>query len=611
LSPLHTRRRRLIAVAVAVPLLAGGTALAGQATADSPIHTITSEVHDSVGSLFTATNHLVDLPGVVPVGEPGHEGKEYLVVWAGDENVADTSGQDIADTPLAVGAVKELSELPTDLPGQDFLAVIDADADSPSYGQVVNTVTLGPVPENEPHHMQYIHTAGDNIYAGGLFSDITYVFDTDKLPLLELSGVSNPVDTPCGSVPDAYWVLDDGTAYGTYMGGPDVPGPCTYTNGEVRVGNGFAGSPGSVVRLDEQGRTLAEVPAALPTAEFPEDCHNLPALPTATCANPHGIQVREDLDTMVTSDYCEPRNIVLDPVKAPDHKLCRPTIRTWDISDRNNPVVRNVTKLPDGPRRETNPAHEENQAIMETTVTNLPENKGAFAESMCGGAIFYAPDITVPEPAWREVFDNTTAALTVDPAVIEGGGCDGGGWVQTSLDDKYLYHAVIGRGPGAQFPEDQGTTKMIYTLDIQALLAAGDSPECNIDTIFEVAEGGEESDCPALVDVLEVTDTTSGGPHWGSLDNYAANGDGTYSETTDVDRIAYSNYFVARTGIDGNHRVCIADVEDGVMTVDEDFRDEARGGTCVDFNRLAWPHGETGNAKPHSMIFAVAGGDVR
>ncbi|MHA6781374.1 hypothetical protein ACVGOW_10320 [Pseudonocardia saturnea] len=244
MSPLHTRRRRLTAVAVAVPLLAGATALAGQATAVSPIHTITTEVHDSVGSLFTATNHLVDIPGVVPVGEPGHEGKEYLVVWAGDENVADQSGQDIADTPLAVGAVKELSELPTDLPGQDFLAVIDAEAE-------------------------------------------------------------------------------------------------------------------------------------------------------------------------------------------------------------------------------------------------------------------------------------------------------------------------------------------------------------------------------ALVDVLEVTDTTSGGPHWGSLDNYAANGDGTYSETTDVDRIAYSNYFVARTGIDGNHRVCIADVEDGVMTVDEDFRDEARGGTCVDFNRLAWPHGETGNAKPHSMIFAVAGGDVR
>ena len=26
-----------------------------------------------------------------------------------------------------------------------------------------------------------------------------------------------PQDTPCGSVPDAYWVLNDGTAYGTIV----------------------------------------------------------------------------------------------------------------------------------------------------------------------------------------------------------------------------------------------------------------------------------------------------------------------------------------------------------------------------------------------------------
>ncbi|MEN3268332.1 hypothetical protein [Pseudonocardia sp.] len=616
MSPSHAwrsprGRRRWIALAAAVPAVASATLIAGQATAAPSIHTITSSVHDTVGQLFTATNHLVDLPGVAPVGEPGHQAKEYLVVWAGDENVADISGAEIKDTPLSVGLVKELSELPDKLPGPDFLAVVDADANSPSYGQVVNTVTLGPLPENEPHHMQYIHNTGDKIYAGGLFSDITYVLDTDKLPLLELTGVNNPVDTPCGSVPDAYWVLDDGTAYGTYMGGPDVPGPCTYTNGEVRIGNGFGGSPGSLVRLDENGRTLAEVPAALPGPEFPQDCHNLPAVGPATCANPHGIQVREDLDAMVTSDYCEPRNIILDPVKAPDYKLCRPTVRTWDISDRNNPKVVSVSKLPDGPRKEKNPAHEENQAVMETTVTNLPEHKGAFAESMCGGAIYYTPDITANEPEWREVFDNTTAAKVHDPNVTEGGGCDGGGWVQTSLDDKYLYHAVIGRGPGSQGPGDQGTTKMIYTLDIEELLASGDSPDCTIDTIAEVAEGGSESDCPELVDVLQVTDATTGGPHWGTLDNYSDNGDGTYSQSTDVQRIAYSNYFVARTGIDGNHKLCIADAEDGKLTVDETFRDEGRGGTCVDFNRRSWPHGDFGNAKPHSMLFVVAGGDVR
>lgn len=47
----------------------------------------------------------------------------------------------------------------------------------------------------------------------------------------------------------------------SYMGGPDVPGPCTYTDGQVRVGNGFAGSPGEIVRIGPDGKTLSEAPA--------------------------------------------------------------------------------------------------------------------------------------------------------------------------------------------------------------------------------------------------------------------------------------------------------------------------------------------------------------
>lgn len=459
--------------------------------------------------------------------------------------------------------------------------------------------------------MQYIHHKGDKIYAGALYLDTTYVLDTTQLPLLTLSGVNLPTDTLCGSVPDAYWVLNDGTAYGTYMGGPDVPGPCAYTDGQVRSGNGYAGTPGSLVRLDEKGKTLSEVPAALPGPEG-LDCVNLPPLVLPSCANPHGIQVREDLNRLVTSDYAEPRDIILDPVKPPTGDITRRTVRIWDITDRDHAKVVNVTSLPDGPRKEQNPAHEENMAIMETTVTNLPQNKGAFAESMCGGAIYYTPDITAKDPKWREVYDITNAAKQINPEVTEGAGCTGGGWVQTSLDDKYLYHAVIGRGPGSTGPDDQGAPKMIFTLDIQKLVAAGTNPACNIDHISEVANGGAEADCPKLAGILPVEDETTGGPHWGALDNYKRNADGTYTDTIHTDRFAYSNYFVARTGIDGNHKVCLADVDDkGKITHDDQFIDEHRGSTCVDFTRADWPHGPWGDAKPHSMLFAVAEADVK
>lgn len=610
-EPRRRSRRRLTALACGAATLAGIPLLITVPTAAAEPIVSVSSVTTPAGELFTATNHLVDLPGVKPAGDPDHQAKEYLVVWAGDNNAVDTTGADIQGTPLSVGPVRALAEKDDSLPGPDFLAVIDADKDSEHYGTVVNTVTLGPLVENEPHHMQYLHHKGDHIYAGSLFLDTTYVLDTTKLPLLELSGVNTPVDSPCGTVPDAYEVLSDGTAYGTYMGGPDLPGPCTYTNGEVRIGNGYAGSPGSLVRIGTDGRTLSEVPAATPNAEFPDQCHNLPALPQATCANPHGIQVREDLNRMVTSDYCEPRNIILDPVKAPDHKLCRPTVRTWDITDRDNAKVVDVALLPDGPRTERNPAHEENQAIMEVGKTHLPEHKGVFAESMCGGAIYYRPDITDPESHWRQVFDITQATKAVHPEATEGGGCSGGGAVEVSLDDKYLYHVVIGRGPGAEDYDDPGGAKMVFTLDIQKLLAAGNDPDCVIDTIEEVSEGGKDPDCPELIDVLPFEDTTTGGPHWAATDNYARNGDGTYSETKTLKRLSVANYFVARTGIDGNHKVCMVDVDNGELTLDEEFLDEKRGGACVNFNRTVWPHGEYGDAKPHSQLFVVAEDDVR
>jgi hypothetical protein len=67
---------------------------------------------------------------------------------------------------------------------------------------------------------------------------------------------------------------------------------------------------------------------------------------------------------------------------------------------------------------------------------------------------------------------------------------------------------------------------------------------------------------------------------------------------------------VARTGLDGDHKVCMVDVrEGGALSLDTAFRDEGTGAPCVDFNRAAWPHGAVGGAKPHSELFVVADAD--
>ncbi|GAB3137247.1 hypothetical protein GCM10027258_12470 [Amycolatopsis stemonae] len=615
-TPLRPGRwRRVVTGAAALALAAGAVTYTGSATgAYADVQTITDAKTASDGKQYWVQNHLVskDLTAEsrAAVGTP----KKWLLVWAGDENIADTLVKDVKNLPGTLGG--GLNKIKNALPGPDFLAVIDATQGSPTYGKVVNTATVGPLVENEPHHMQYVWHKGDTVYAGALFAAATYAFDVSALPQLKLKGVSLPTNTLGGSVPDAYWVLKDGTAYGTYMGGPVVPGPHTYADGSTQVGNGFAGSPGEVVHFGQKGEVLSENPAATPQGDNQKLCDNLPQLGKPTCANPHGVQAREDLNTLVTSDYAEPRNIILDPVKQPSPYLRRPTVRTWDISDRNHPKLKSVSYLQDGPRADpADPLHAESRAVMETTVTNLPGHKGAFAQTMQGGAVFYTPDITAKEPHWIEVFDDGAANKSIYANNDSNGASSNGGWIQTSPDDKYLYRAIVGRQKGTLSADDPGTTGGVYVLDIQKLVNAGDRIEDiqgRVDTKAKAQQGGG-GDLPTVVGAAPINPGTPGaGPHWGAYDNWALGSDGFYHETTSPQHLAVSNYFVARSGLDGDHKVNLLNLgPDGKVAVDSNFRDEFTGQVGINFNRKSWPHGDFGNAKPHSELFVVADANIK
>ncbi|MCE7006661.1 selenium-binding family protein [Kibdelosporangium philippinense] len=607
----NSPRWRKTVIGAAASLLAVGalTYSGANSPAYADVKTFVDSAKGSDGKQYWVKNHLVT--SQLKAAEDGQR-KKWLLVWAGDENIADTLVKDLKNLPgsLAGG----LDKVTNALPGPDFLAVIDATEGSPAYGKVVNTATVGPLVENEPHHMQYVWHKGDTIYAGALFAAATYTFDVSALPELKLKGISLPTNTLGGSVPDAYWTLKDGTAYGTYMGGPVVPGPHSYANGQTVVGNGFAGSPGALIRFDQTGKVLSQTSAATPQGDNEKLCANLPRLGKPSCANPHGIQAREDLNTLVTSDYAEPRNIILDPVKAPSPYLRRPTVRTWDISERDKPKLRAVSYLQDGPRADpADPLHQESRAVMETTVTNLPGHKGAFAQTMQGGAVHYTPDITAPNPKWVEVFDDGAANKAIHPANDSNGGGSNGGWIQTSPDDKYLYRAISGRGKGALGPNDPGTTGGVYVLDIQKLLAAGTNVKCKIDTLDEARNGGAEADCPTVAGAVPINPgQPAAGPHWGAYDNFTLGEDGFYHETKSPERLAVSNYFVARTGLDGDHKVNMLKLgKDGKLTLDTAFKDEFSGQPGINFNRKQWPHGAFGNAKPHSELFVIADADVK
>ena len=577
---------------------------------------------------------------------------EYSVVWSSKQNAGDAHGKVLSDlvTNATVNPQGILDVAgPQFLPGLDGFQVIDVrklnvdGSRNPDYGKVVNFVQL-PLPwgvESEAHHMQYQWEDGEPIIAGGLYNDTTFVLGVDDVPSLELKNIVAPQETPLGSIPDAYDAVGDGRFIGTYMGGPEF---------------NYGGSPGSVVVFKPDPEKGLVVESETPAGKVggvqsgneggvPEPCSAREARPLGTCANPHGIQIRQDLKRMVTADYAEPREIVLDPVKTVDKYPFRPTVRIWDTSDPAKPKLVSVAHMPRGPRVPTQRAHE-NRGIMEDAKTwpyqpkrfkGMLESKGIFAGSMCGGGIFFTPDVTKLEgdssKKWVQVWDDGLSQLLTserDGNNVEGeftdepGACAGGAWHQVTANNKWFFRSVQGRNSRADNYFDQGQAKMIYDLDIRPLIKSAQDGEiaCDltngIDTdgdgkkdltgiqaFNELAQGKRLVDCPRFSDSLIVRDKTSGGPHWGALDNHSLSRDGTPK------RLVFSDYFVARTGIDGDHRFFLVDVntKTGTLSYDKGFRDENTGALGVNFNRRSWPGSpDAGFFKPHSMLWVCPKG---
>jgi len=191
-----------------------------------------------------------------------------------------------------------------------------------------------------------------------------------------------------------------------------------------------------------------------------------------------------------------------------------------------NPYIRSVSAVPDGPRHEEVIFHEENEGTMGFAIphqshhtagqrgwVNLGDpsydkavttagvaaqfntnvgvasstkgsadyvpHDGAFTPSMCGGTLFYTPDITLDGnttnvfggkgPYWRAVYD-------VGP-------CTGVGYLNLTDDDRFLILPISGiESPAsidvdgaAEFDRDypREHSRRVLTLDVRPLLAKG------------------------------------------------------------------------------------------------------------------------------------------
>jgi hypothetical protein len=569
---------------------------------------------------------------------------EYNVVWSSKQNAADV-GADVISKFVQAATINPQGLLdllsPQFLPGLDGFQVIDLrkknldGSDNPDYGVVVNFVQL-PLPwglENEAHHMQYQWEDGDPILAGGLYTGTTHVLDPSDIPNLKLLNEIPITATPGGSIADAYEKGANGRFYLTLMGGPL---------------SDFGGSPGEIVTFKPdaaKGMVVeSESPAGTPLAgglklaknpnAIPEACSLRESRPLGTCANPHGIEFRPDLGYGMTADYAEPREIVLDPVKTVDKYAFRPTVRSWDITGANagKPKLMGVGHVPNGPVEPAQRAHEQ-YGMMEDAKTwpdagryGGLESKGIFTGSMCGGGIFFVPDITKA----RGDFSNQIVQVWNDGLSIvqtpegkdvdEPGGCAGGAWHQVAPNNRILFRSVQGRNPGSDNYFDKGQAKLVYDIDVSPLIKSAQDGEVDCDIsrgihrdglnltgiqLFnKLAQGQHVADCPFLISALPVKDITSGGPHWGALDNHTLDQNGVPW------RLTFSNYFVSRTGVDGDHRFYNVDVApDGKLSYDDSFRDEKTGSLGVNFNRRDWPgNPDAGFYKPHSEIWVCPPG---
>jgi hypothetical protein len=159
--------------------------------------------------------------------KPLFTGEPYLLVWAGD----------------------------ADRQNADFLAVIDADPTSPSYGKVVKTY---PVRSrgNEPQGLSQEPRGDRRVFATGLLTDRTFAFDVRQPLAARLLHVDEPSPGRRLGAPHEVLTLPDGHVAVT------ATEPLRYRNDPREL----LTAAGGLVELSADGDFVREVAAGGPDA---------------------------------------------------------------------------------------------------------------------------------------------------------------------------------------------------------------------------------------------------------------------------------------------------------------------------------------------------------
>ena len=217
----------------------------------------------------------------------------------------------------------------------DFLAVVDVDPKSASYGKIVATAPTNS-PGNEAHHFGYTSNAG-RIFGAGMFSNKLFIYDVGRSP----------------RAPKLLRTVDlDPTGYT----GPHtlyaVPGGVMI----AMLGAVGGGGPGALVMVDDDGNFKQAWPVARSDGQP---------------GYMYDVGIKLEMNRMVTSSWAHPGH-----VKAGDHpQHSGKEVVVWDWKQKKILQVEELDLAP-----------------LEVRWMHGPTGLGGFTNAAFGNSIWYWDD---------------------------------------------------------------------------------------------------------------------------------------------------------------------------------------------------------------------------
>jgi hypothetical protein len=179
--------------------------------------------------------------------------------------------------------------------GKDFLAVIDADPSSSTYGKLVTSVATDQQ-TMQVHHTEYVMPASGMLFANDHIAGRTFIFDVRDA--LHPKVVTSFTEMAGYMHPHSYVRLPNGNVLATFQ------------HKAHDMSQGQMGASGGLVEIDDQGKVIRSASSA--------DS----AFPTALLT-PYSVAVLPEIDRLVSTDSSMHDNNIFSGV----------TFQVWRLSD--------------------------------------------------------------------------------------------------------------------------------------------------------------------------------------------------------------------------------------------------------------------------------------